>query len=239
MSTFVLVHGAWHGAWCWFKVVPLLEAQGHRVVAQDLPSHGIDRTPIGAVSLETYADSVCEILDRCGEPVTLVGHSMGGLVISRAAELRPARVRTLVYLTAFLLRDGQSLLDLLQFEPGSLSLSHLRFNSDGSATTLNPDTIRAMFYQDCSASDVALARSMLGPQSMGVQAAPLRVSAERWGSVQRTYIECERDNAIPIALQRAMQSKTPCERVIRLPTGHSPFLSAADELAAHLAKLAQ
>jgi pimeloyl-ACP methyl ester carboxylesterase len=237
MSTFLLVHGAWHGGWCWFKVAPLLEARGHRVLAPDLPSHGIDRTPIGAVSLETYAQRICEILDGCEEPVVLVGHSMGGLVVSRAAELRPAKVRTLVYVAAFLLRDGQSLLDILQAQAESPSLPHLRFNSDHSATTLNPDSIRAIFYDDCSASDVALARSLLVPQPMAVQAAPLRISAEHWGSVPRVYIECERDNAIPIAAQRAMQSGSPCKRVITLSTGHSPFFAAPAELARHLADL--
>jgi pimeloyl-ACP methyl ester carboxylesterase len=238
MSIFLLVHGAWHGGWCWFKVAPLLEAQGHRVLAPDLPSHGIDRTPVGEVSLETYARRICEILDGCEEPVVLVGHSMGGLVVSRAAELRPAKVRTLVYVAAFLLRDGESLLDILQAHAASPSLPHLRFNSDRGTTTLNPDSIRAMFYNDCSASDVALARSLLVPQPMAVQAAPLRVSAEHWGSVPRVYIECERDNAIPIAAQRAMQSGSPCKRVITLSTGHSPFFAAPAELARHLTDLA-
>jgi pimeloyl-ACP methyl ester carboxylesterase len=104
MSTYVLIHGAWHGGWCWDKVVPLLEKAGHKVQAPDLPSHGKDKTSYRTVSLQAYADSVCGILDTQSDRVVLVGHSMGGIVISQAAEYRPEKVDTLVYLTAFLLR---------------------------------------------------------------------------------------------------------------------------------------
>ncbi len=75
MSRFVLVHGAWHGAWCWNKVVPLLEAKGHSVDAIDLPGHGSDVTPIAEVTLERYAERVGRALRAEPEPAVLVGHS--------------------------------------------------------------------------------------------------------------------------------------------------------------------
>ena len=75
MSTFVLVHGAWHGAWCWEKVVPLLEGAGHEVVTLDLPGHGEDGTPALEVTMESYTDRVVGALDARSEPVVLVGHS--------------------------------------------------------------------------------------------------------------------------------------------------------------------
>ena len=78
MSTYVLIHGAFHGGWCWDKVVPLLEAAGHKVVAPDLPSHGRDDTPIAEVTLDTYARRACEVAAAQSEPVIIVGHSMGG-----------------------------------------------------------------------------------------------------------------------------------------------------------------
>lgn len=74
MTTFVLIHGAWHGGWCWDKVVPLLEQAGHVAVAPDLPSHGADRTPVAEVTLDAYVARVCEILDAQPEPVVLLGH---------------------------------------------------------------------------------------------------------------------------------------------------------------------
>ena len=86
MSTYVLVHGAWHGAWCWYKLTPLLQKLGHTVLTPDLPSHGIDKTPTAAITLKDYSLRVCEVLDSCPEPVILVGHSMGGVVITEAAQ---------------------------------------------------------------------------------------------------------------------------------------------------------
>src|SRR5262245_17861037 len=100
MSTFVLVHGAWHGAWCWYKVVPQLTQAGHTAIAPDLPGLGRDRTPLAEISLDRWTEAICEIVDAATEPVVLVGHSRGGIVISEVAERRPARVATLVYLTA-------------------------------------------------------------------------------------------------------------------------------------------
>ena len=85
MSTYVLVHGAWHGAWCWHKIVARLEARGHTVVAPDMPGHGMDRTPIEQVTLEDIAARLTSIIDAQDEPVVLVGHSYGGTMISQAA----------------------------------------------------------------------------------------------------------------------------------------------------------
>jgi pimeloyl-ACP methyl ester carboxylesterase len=125
VSTYVLVHGAWHGSWCWDRVVPLLEKQGHKAVAPDLPGHGADKSPISEVSLQAYADRVVDVLEAQSETVVLVGHSMGGIVISQAAECCPDRVKTLVYLSAFLLRDGESLLQVAQDDTEALVLPNL------------------------------------------------------------------------------------------------------------------
>lgn len=91
MSTYVLVHGAWHGAWCWKYVIPILENEGHNVIALDLPGHGEDKTPIPEITFDAYAKRVCKILDEQSEPVVLVGHSMGGAVISQVAEYLPSK----------------------------------------------------------------------------------------------------------------------------------------------------
>ena len=92
MTTFVLVHGASHGSWCWDKVVPLLEAEGHNAVTVDLPgnTYGEFDVPLCQVTLSSYTDHVCKVLDQLDEPVVLVGHSLGGLTITQAAEARPA-----------------------------------------------------------------------------------------------------------------------------------------------------
>lgn len=83
MAVYVLVHGAWHGSWCWDKVVSGLEAAGHTAHALDLPGHGGDATPLGEISLDSYVEHVGAILTALPEPAILVGHSLGGLTSPR------------------------------------------------------------------------------------------------------------------------------------------------------------
>jgi len=238
MSTFVLVHGAWHGAWCWYRVIPQLEAAGHRVLAPDLPGHGIDRTPIAGVTLSAYADRVCASLDQAGEAVILVGHSMGGAIISQATELRPERVRTAVYLAAFLLGDGESVLQRASSESDGLVMPNLQMSADGSHATIPLDRVQEIFYADCPPEDVALARALLVPQALQPVGAPIRVTPAAAGTIPRVYIECLQDRAIPPPLQRAMQAAQPCRETRSMNTSHSPFFSAPRELAGHLLEIA-
>lgn len=149
MGTFVLVHGGWNGGWCWEKVVPLLEEAGHRVEAPDLPGSGDDPTPIPEVSLRSYADRISGVLDAQPEPAVLVGHSSGGVVVSQAAEQRPEKVKLLVYLAAFLLRDGETLFGVGENETGSLVLPNLVMSEDGASATLREDVIREALLHDC------------------------------------------------------------------------------------------
>lgn len=231
MSTFVLTHGAWHGAWCWYKIVALLEARGHRVLTPDLPGLGVDRTPVSAVSLQSYADRLCETLASCSEPAQFIGHSMGGVAITQAAEAMPEKIKTLVYLTAFLLPAGSSLLDEASTDKEAKVLANLEFAPDHSSATLKAEAVRDLFYADCSPADIALARALLVPQAAAPLATPVQTTAQRWGSLPRIYIECTEDRAISLAAQRAMVARLPCQRVISLATGHSPFLSAPEALA--------
>ncbi|MBA3793374.1 MAG: alpha/beta fold hydrolase [Rubrobacter sp.] len=163
MSTFVLVHGGWNGGWCWEKVVPLLEETGHKVEAPDLPGLGDDRTPISEVSLQGYADRIAQVLDAQPEPVVLVGHSSGGTVISQTAEQRPDKVKLLVYLAAFLLRDGEVLFSVGENDTGSLILPNLVMSEDGSSATIREDVIKEGLLHDCSDEDVERAKSRFVP----------------------------------------------------------------------------
>ncbi len=237
MSTFVLVHGAWGGAWCWFKVIPLLQKEGHQVVAPDLPSHGVDKGSTASASLEAYAQRVGEILDACNEPVVLVGHSMGGIVISRAAELKPAKVAKLVYVAAFLLQDGQTMMQMAQADAQGQALANVVFSEDQKSATVKEEALRPVFGADCTEADLALARTLLVPQAVAPFTTPVRTSAGNWGKIPRMYIECLHDNAISIAMQRAMYAALPCQRVVTMDTSHMPMLAAPEALASHLLRL--
>ena len=231
MATFLLIHGAWHGGWCWRKVVPLLEAKGHKATAPDLPGHGDDKTPTTNVTLKSYTDRICEIASLQGDPVILVGHSMGGVAITQAAENCPKQIRALVYLCAFLLRNGDSLSTWASQDRATMvNPSTLDVRPDGS-TVFKRELAREAFYLQCSDEDVAFAQSRLVAQSRAPTTAPVATTPERWGRIPRYYIECARDRALTPKLQRAMQQAFPCRQTFSIDTDHSPFFSAPRELA--------
>lgn len=238
MSTqLVLVHGSWHGAWCWEKIIPLLAREGHEAVALDLPGHGRDRTPPSRISLRAYADSICQVLDAQPEPAVLVGHSMGGVAISRAAELRPGKIKALVFLAAYLLRDGESMFEVAQRDKDSLVLPNLIVDKAKGELTLCEEAVKEIFYGSCPDEDVARARSLLCAEPLAPPSARLKISAGNFGRIPRHYVTCLRDRAISPDMQRQMYSATPCQQVLAMDTDHSPFFSAPEELAEHLATL--
>src|SRR5689334_10831745 len=114
MGIYVLVHGGWHGAWCWNRVVPMLEKRGHKVIAVDLAAHGRDKTATAGVTMKDYVDPLVAQLDALAEPVCLVGHSSGGAIATQVAEHRPDKVENLVYLAALVPKNGESIFGLFQ-----------------------------------------------------------------------------------------------------------------------------
>jgi pimeloyl-ACP methyl ester carboxylesterase len=230
MSTYVLVHGAWHGAWCWDKVVPLLHQAGHQVITFDLPGHGQDKTVVSEVTLDLYAQRTGEVLAAQMEPVILVGHSMGGIVISQTAERYSTKIQKLVYLTGFLLRDGEFLLQYAQSDTDALVTPNAIADETGTYLTLPTEKLKDIFYADCSDEDIVRAKQLLVPQAIQPLAAPVQVTPEHFGRIPRVYIECLQDKVITLTCQRQMSTALPCQKVLTLDTSHSPFLSAPEAL---------
>jgi len=233
MSTYILVHGAWHGGWCWHKVVARLEALGHRVLAPDLPGHGIDRTAPAETTLESLTRSLCAHLDAAEEPVILVGHSFGGTVITQAAEWCPAKVRRLVYVAAFMPRNGESTGKLGAADPDTLLNAAMVVAPDRKTATLKPDALKDVLFGRSPDEAVVLARSLLVPEGLAGFRAAVATTAGNWGMVPRRYVVCTDDRAVGPALQRKMAAGS--ERVTELAADHSPYFSAPDELTAALA----
>lgn len=237
MSTFVLVHGAWHGGWCWQRIVAQLEAMGHVAVAPDMPGHGSDAAPIAGVTLDDIVARVCQTIDAQAEPVVLVGHSYGGAMITQAAEQRADKIKSLAYVTAFLLGNGQSVTQLAAEDADSHLSGQVEIADDDSVATVKPEALRDCFYGQCSDADFAFARARLCQEAMAGLRTPMRTSAAGFGRLPRTYIECLRDHAISLAMQRRLQAALPCGRVFTLDTDHSPFFSAPDALSEALGRL--
>ena len=237
MAIFVLVAGAWHGGWCWERIVPLLEAGGHRVIAPDLLGMGADRTPLGEVSLARWADQVAALIRAQDEPVILVGHSRGGIVISEVAERVPDQIASLVYLAAYLLPDCETIMSMSAKSERTSPAGLLIMAPDGTAT-LNPALVGQHFYNTTEPDWVDRALSLVGAEPMVTMTTQVSLTVERFGSVRRAYIACERDQAVPLSLQRLMQQALPCDPVFTLPGDHSPFYSDPGRLADCLKQLA-
>jgi pimeloyl-ACP methyl ester carboxylesterase len=237
MSTYLLIHGAWHGGWCWRKVVPLLQAKGHTVLAPDLPGHGDDKTPTATVTLQSYSDRICLLAEAQAEPVILLGHSMGGVAITQAAEQCPKQIRALVYLCAFLPRNGDSLMTWASQDKESMVNPWTTIPFADGSLGFKLESTREAFYGNCVEDDIAFAQSRLVPQSTAPFGTPVETTAERWSRIPRYYIECATDRAITLNLQRELQKQSPCRQTFSIDTDHSPFFSAPQELADILAQI--
>ena len=234
----MLVHGASHGGWCWEKIVPLLEANGHRVCAPDLPGLGNDPTPPANVTLADNVEKLSRLLDKMDEPVVLVGHSLGGITISALAEARRRKLKALVYLCAILPQPGKTGRDMSGLDPDAMWRLSRQVSPDGLTYTFARDKIPGLFYADVSPEDRYRAMERLRPQPLSISTTPVTLTEERFGSVPRWYIECTLDNAVKIGLQRQMVKLTPC-KVITMECGHSPFYSDPEDLVEHLEAIAR
>ncbi|GLK86484.1 alpha/beta fold hydrolase [Ancylobacter defluvii] len=235
MANFVLVHGSFHGAWCWQRLVPLLEARGHTVLAPDLPASGGDPALPETADLDSYVTRVCWAIDQLPDDVVLVGHSMGGIVSAQASERRAHRLAATVYVNGLLLTHGASLVSFLDAHADlgveDLVLKNMQVAAGGQTATFPAAAAGEVFYNSCTPEDAAWAAGQLTPQRMKIYADRLDLSAARFGRVRRFYVEGTRDKAVSLAYQRAMTEETPCEAVFTLEGDHSPFLSAPEALA--------
>ncbi|MFD1330807.1 alpha/beta fold hydrolase [Methylopila musalis] len=242
MARFVLVHGSFHGAWCWERLTPLLEAAGHQTTVPNLPASGGDPAPMENADLDAYATRVAGVIDGIAGQVILVGHSMGGIVSAQVAELRPHRLAAVVYVNGLMLRDGESLGSFLDahahLEVDDLVLKNMVVSADGAEARFPAEKAADVFYGACAPDAAAWAAARLGPQRTKVYGDRLRLTPERFGTVRRAYVRGLKDNAVSLAYQDAMLGRTPCDSVFDIDGDHSPFLSAPERLAGILDQVA-
>ncbi len=235
MAEFLLIHGSCHGAWCWHRVIPALEGLGHTARAIDLPGHGDDPTPVTEITAEAYRDAILSAIDT---PVILVGHSMAGFPISDVAEAAPDKVARLVYVCAYLPRDGVSLIDMRKEAPRQLLRSVIEISGDGLSWDVAPENRVPTFYHDCPEEDVALAQARLRPQAIKPQATPIRLGAN-FARVPKSYIRCTDDRTIPPEHQAEMSQGAGPGNAYDLATSHSPFFANPEALADILDRIAR
>ena len=238
MARIVLVHGAFGRAACWDRVAPGLRAAGHSVDAIDLPGQGDDPTPVEEITLDRYAQRVCEAVSA-GPPAMLVGHSMGGMVITQAAARCPSLVARLVYVAAFVPWDGMSLIDMTQLPEaaGDQIQANMIVEGDPPVARMSADGAREARYNCCDDEQVAYALVRNSPQAVAPFTHPVRLDgagSDAFAALPRAYVMCLQDMAVRPALQRLMIEKAGCDPVIEIDTDHAVWASRPDELAAAL-----
>lgn len=235
----VLLHGSWHGAWCWYKVIPLLEQAGHRVHVPDLPAHGRDwRVFRGRVTLAMMRDRVCRLLDTLDTPPLLVAHSRAGIVASAVAETCPRSLAGVAYLAAYLLGPGERVVDWFGQDLESLIQGNVHIDRLALTDMLMERAYVDALYADCPQADIALARRLLTPEPSLPALTRMRLSKANYGSVRRHYIELTQDRAISLTLQRKMLARMPCETVTSIDASHSAYFSCPGRLAQVIGDLA-
>jgi pimeloyl-ACP methyl ester carboxylesterase len=226
----VLIHGSFHGAWCWEPVRPHLEQRGHRVIPVDLP------VSVPGMGGAEYAQTVLEAIEDSVEPA-VVAHSMGGLVAPLVAAHR--EIRSLVFLAAFLPKVGtsaQAQRGLEPIDPQVLPRTAQWTDHGNNVWGIGPDTATELFYSDLPVETAQWAVGHLRPQCYDVihEVTPLAA----WPDVKSSVIVCEDDRAInPDWVRSAARDRLGVDAV-GIPGSHSPFLSRPAELAALIDRLA-
>jgi len=148
MSQILLIHGAWGGAWEFEEVLTGLRELGHKASAIDLPGHGQFKAPIAEVTMGAYVQTVVNAAETIDGQVTLVGHSLGGAVISQVAERIPHKIGRLVYVAAVLPKNGETTLGIMQGDGAGELLSELTFSDDQSFVMVGPEAVRNILLND-------------------------------------------------------------------------------------------
>lgn len=218
ISNVLLVHGAWHGAWCWAPLQQALDERGVSSHAIDLPGHGISPLPLG--DLHSDAAAVVATLESLPPDTLLVGHSYGGAVISQAA-LHTDRVAHLMYIAAFALESGESVNGFLKNAPRhKVELSEIIVPSQDGTTTLDLERAGALLYPGSSAATQSANVRRLSPQPIVTMTQEVDGPSDL--HVDSTYVLCNQDRAVHPEHQRIMASR--CSNMIELDSDHSPFV---------------
>ena len=242
-KNYVLVHGAWQAPYVWDAVKATLINEGNNVTVVELPGHGSDQTDPSTLTLNTYRDKVLDAISKINGKVILVGHSLGGMIISAVAEQNPTKIEKLVYLAAYLPTSGQSLFGLAMTDPGSqLGIKgNLIMNNGGLTVDVKQDQIVNIFIPDGSAQ----VQSLVLKNYRSEPGIPLQdlvtLTAANFGSVQKVYIKTLQDRVVSPGLQDRMIGTAigGVKTVYQLNTSHSAFLAKPDSVAILLTKIGQ
>lgn len=236
-ESFLLVHGAWNGSWVWADVEERLTAKGARVRTVTLPAHAEDTTPVTEVSLSSYVDEVLSAIDD-EKPVTLVGHSFGGVVISLTAEREPAAVDRLIYVGAFLPADGETALELAMSDTDSDLGPALAFDMERGVVGIEREAFPELFCADCSDAKLEVLGEKYSDEPLPPLVEPIELSDDAFGATPKYYVFTGDDRVLSPSFQQRVAGRVDLAGSTTIATSHSPFFSAPDLLVSKLSQFA-
>lgn len=232
MSHYILIHGAWEESRAWDDVSPILQQNGHTVTAIDLPGSGKNKQHVSKVTMASYIRVVVSAIKRLDRKVVLVGHSMTGAVISQVAEQIPEKIERLIYVAAFLLKDGGTVLEAMQSDVDGEFLPEIVFSEDQTYATVPEQTLCRIGFHDVDEAVIQRVLPLMAEkQATEPFMAKVVVSDENFGTVPKTYIRTSIDKVTSPTLQDTMIGNWNVEAILDLESGHFPAFSVPEKLA--------
>jgi pimeloyl-ACP methyl ester carboxylesterase len=233
---FVLIHGAWHGGWCWDGVIKALNKIGHTAEAPTMPGHHPedDRT---SISLDSYVNKIVEVLRRQIQPVILVGHSSAGFLLQSAAPKAFEKIERLIFHNACILADGMAQFDIVPPEMAEAMTAAAGISSDNSVPVLE-DLVRGalMAGEPIELQDALLKR--LTPQPLALFTTKVSTTAFQKLTTPRTVLLCKDDRVLPVEVYLEMAKNLGEFDLVEIEGGHETLFLNAEALAQALAKAA-
>jgi len=238
MKNYLLIHGSWHGAWCWYKIAPRLRDAGHKVIVPDLLGRKGNAKIRHLISLSRMAADVARLLPD-NEKTTVVVHSRYGILASTLAQMVPEKIERTIYLASFMLPTGTRVVDYFRKDKDSVLAPFITVNNYGLWDYLDPEIYRNGLYHDCSEEDNMLGQTLLCREPVRPALSKLTLTDDRYGAVPRAYIRLSEDRAVSPYIQDRCLNKTPVERVEELKSSHSAYFSIPDQLTQKILKLSK
>lgn len=234
-----LVHGAFEDAHIWDGVSAKLQADGYRVINVDLPGRPSAPMAPNLVSNDVYRDTVLKAIGGESKPVVLVGHSFGGIAVTDVAEAAPEKIRTAVYLAAYLPQNGESMLSLAKEDRDSKAGPALKIDEAKGMISVDYAARADLFANGAPEGLRKVLPDLIIDEPLGPIATPVHVTAARFGKVDKVYIHTAQDQVVSPYLQAKMVAATPVRLEFTLNTGHTPFLTDVPGLVSAIEKSAE
>lgn len=230
MKTIVLVHGSFQGAYAWDILSSMLKEKGHNVIAPELPGHGRNEADFANISYNDYTQTITDVMNNTPGKLVLVGHSLGGLIITSAAEQLPHKAERLIYVTGLVPDNGSSLIDIGSRDPNSLWGEIIEPSDNPYELHIKKDEIIPVLYSDVPADMQPLVLDNYHAEPVMPYTQPIAVSNEFWDQIPRHYVFCKNDRSISLTQQQNLVDKAGITSVYALDSGHTPQLSMPAEL---------